>query len=588
MRAGAPDEVLSGSAGWEPRVWSWLGPRLLGAVPVVRGSLAVDVTAAVPQRLTLTAPRYADEIDWYPGDDPEHPLARYGQELQVSIVVSSPLVDPSEGTSEWETRLGRFLITSWEEAEDGSIRVEAVGRLRRLADDQLTAPTQPAPGATLASEARRLMPPGVAVAIDPALVDRPCPSGMSWSADRLSALQEIADAWPARLRTDEWGQVVLAAPLPDIPTPVLTLTTGERGTVVHALRSDTRAGSYNEVVATSSAPGADGVSAVAQVTSGPMAVTGEYGAVTKRWASPLIETEPQAQASARTILDRSVLPTRRLPVTCAPDPRIDIDDPLRVLHGDLEVVRTRALGPVVRRNRVPNPSFEVSTAGVSTTTATTVLLATTARPSRVGSRMLGVEVDSPSSAQYVWQVAALAASDAGRHLAFSALVGRSTGSNYARLSVQFRDAVGAAIGSTTHGPIVLLSNADVVRHSVAAAVPDGAATVRLFLYVYSSATGAIALTGRTLTDAWVAAVADTEAAALAAVETYFDGDTRLPDGHRGRWTGTPGASASELLAPPIEQETYEPSERTWGYVVAYDLPLTVHDGPMRLDLGVST
>lgn len=335
VRVGAPDEVLSGSPQWEPRVWSWLGASLTTStpVPVLSGRLAVDVTAAVPERLTLTVPRYADGVDWHPGDDPVHPLARYGQELQVSIVVAAGV--PTGGTDQWETRLGRFLIVGWDEAEDGAIRVEAVGRLRRLEDDQLAAPTQPAPGATLASEARRLMPVGMSVAIDPALVDRVCPSGMTWSASRLEALQGIADAWPARLRTDEWGQVALSAPLPDVPSPVVTLRTGERGTVVHALRSDTRDGSYNEVVATSSASGAEGVHAVAQVTSGPMAVTGPYGVVTRRWSSPLVQTRAQAEASARTILARSVLPTRRLPVTCAPDPRLDVDDPVEVLHGDL-------------------------------------------------------------------------------------------------------------------------------------------------------------------------------------------------------------------------------------------------------------
>lgn len=340
MRAGAPSEVLAGAAGWEPRVWSWLGSRLLHSspIPVMSGRLTVDVTAAVPERVTLTVPRYADGVDWRPGDDAEHPLARYGQELQVSIVVSSSL-PAADGALEWETRLGRFLVVSWEDASDGSITVEASGRLRRLEDAGLAAPTQPRGGATLASEARRLMPAGVSVAIDPALADRPCPAGMSWSASRLEALQEIADAWPARLRTDEWGQVVLAAPPPELPTPVLSLSQGERGTVVHALGSDTREGAFNEVVTTSSAQGAEGVFAVAQVTSGPLSVTGPYGPVTRWWSSPLIRSTSQALASAKTILSRSMLPSRRLPVTCAPDPRVDVDDPIEVLHGDLQEVR---------------------------------------------------------------------------------------------------------------------------------------------------------------------------------------------------------------------------------------------------------
>lgn len=30
-----------------------------------------------------------------------------------------------------------------------------------------------------------------------------------------------------------------------------------------------------------------------------------------------------------------------------------------------------------------------------------------------------------------------------------------------------------------------------------------------------------------------------------------------------------------------------PGDTTWGWVTGYDLPLTVDDGPMRLDVGIS-
>ena len=33
-------------------------------------------------------------------------------------------------------------------------------------------------------------------------------------------------------------------------------------------------------------------------------------------------------------------------------------------------------------------------------------------------------------------------------------------------------------------------------------------------------------------------------------------------------------------------KTIRDGERLWGWVTAYDLPLTVDDGPMRVDLGV--
>lgn len=333
MRDGAPDEVLAGSCEWTPRVQSWLGGVLLaGDIPVVRGRVTAQVTQDVPDRLSITVPAETvvdgHAFSWRPGSDPMHPLGRYGQELQVSIVVRS-----SASADEWETRVGRFLITDWTDGDDGAIDVSAEGRLRRAKDALLTSPIQPMAGGTLTSEARRLLPAGMSAAFDPALTDRTCPGGMAWSESRLSALQEIADAWPALLRTDEWGQVIFRAPLPEVPTPVVSLTDGERGTVVGLARSDTRDGAFNQVVARSSASGVEDVQAVASQLSGPMAVTSDYGPVTRIWSSPLITNRTQAQRSAQTMLASSLLPATSVPVTCAPDPRIDLDDPVEVWRG---------------------------------------------------------------------------------------------------------------------------------------------------------------------------------------------------------------------------------------------------------------
>lgn len=180
---------------------------------------------------------------------------------------------------------------------------------------------------------RRLLPSGMSAVIAAGLVDRACPASMAWSDDRLAAIQEIADAWPALLRTDEWGQVALRPPLPAVPVPVIWIRDGERGTLLSATRSDTREGAYNQVVARSSATDREDIQAVASQTAGPMAVTGEYGEVTRLWSSPLIESQAMAQASAETMLANSILPATSIPVRCPPDPRIDLDDPVEVVRG---------------------------------------------------------------------------------------------------------------------------------------------------------------------------------------------------------------------------------------------------------------
>lgn len=330
MRDGPPTDVLTGSVSWVPAVASWLGGTLLsGAVPTTGGRVTASVSERNRVRLSMTVARRTvvdgRPFSWVPGADPGHPLAKYGQELDVSVVVRSAV----SGT-EWMTRVGRFVVVDWHEQNDGSVSVSGEGMLRRVDDSKITSPAQPAVGATLMSEARRLAPLGVSVAFDPSLVDRAVPSSLVWSSDRYAAFEEIANAWPALLRTDEWGQILFRAPLPEVPTPVLTLTDGDRGTLVGAPRSDTRVGAYNEVVARSSKVDAADVQAVWRQESGPMAATGPYGPVTREWSSPLIDNLNEAQAAAQTMGANSLRPSRILPVMHAPDPRIDLDTPLEV------------------------------------------------------------------------------------------------------------------------------------------------------------------------------------------------------------------------------------------------------------------
>lgn len=329
MRSGPDAAVLASAASWGCRVASWQGTTLRAAqVPVVGGTWVADATRQVPDRLTLTVARGARD-EWVPGEDTTHPLARYGQELDVTVVVGD-----ASGRRTWDVPIGRAPIQDWTAPDPGDVVVEAAGVLQRVADDRLPRPESPLPGATLGSEFRRLMTPGIPVRIV-GLADRPAASSFAWDEDRLAALYDLADAWPASLSVTPQGGVLLGPPTPaTFPGPVLTWTDGEGGTVVSAPRSDTRDGAYNAVVArgTSTAPDAEQVSYEARVTSGPMAVTGPYGPVRRFFASPLLTTVGQCQAAATSILASSVRPSRTVTVTCASDPRVELWDPVRAVR----------------------------------------------------------------------------------------------------------------------------------------------------------------------------------------------------------------------------------------------------------------
>lgn len=327
MRDGAPDAILSTAAGWSCSVSSWKGATLLAAsVPVTDGTFSAKDDQEVPERVTLTVPRYAEGFDWLPKSNTDHPLARFGQQLWIAVTVHS-------GTSSWQTRLGRFIIQSTAQSDDGgSIDVEAVGILQAAKDARLRHATSPASGATIASEFRRLMPGGIPVTFTAS--DRSCPTSFAWDEDRLGALYDLADACPARILTNGDGVVQVLPPLGATPTVVLTLTDGEGGVVMAAPQDDSRDGAYNVCVVRSADTDStthDGVLAVVETTAGPFGVA-TYGEVVRYYSSPLVTTGTQGVSAGTSLLATSQRRSRTQRVVMPPDPRVEIGDGVQLTY----------------------------------------------------------------------------------------------------------------------------------------------------------------------------------------------------------------------------------------------------------------
>jgi len=308
-------------------VQSWLGGRLLAeSLPVLSGRLVWDAGNKVPDRVTMTVARFDGLRDYLPST-PEAPLARYGQHLDVTIEVAGV-----------DVRMGRYQVDGWD-YDESTITVTGLGLLQIAADSRLLEPLAPRTDGTLVSEFIRLLPPQVSAQFDPGLVNREVPQSMAWNEERLDNLWDIADAWPAVLRADAWGQVRVKPPVQVSAFPVLSVADGVGGTVVSVPRADERQGSYNIVVARSSADGVE-ASAVAEVTSGPMSVS-TYNPVPKFYASPMLLTDEQCQATANAMRDEATRKSSILKVTMAPDPRPELDDTIGVTRDgvlDLGVV----------------------------------------------------------------------------------------------------------------------------------------------------------------------------------------------------------------------------------------------------------
>ena len=323
------DEEVASTLLWEPLVSSWLGGDWLADVPVVAGSVTWSTRREVPGSLELTVPRIADGRDWLPVSAAD-PLAHYGQTLHASVRVTLPV-----SRRIVVVRVGTFRVTSWQD-EGGTVRVVGQSMMQLVENAQLKSPTSPRTSGTLASELRRLVPATLGVVVDSGLTDRTCPR-MTWGESRMDAIREIATAWPARLRETVYGDVTVLPPLAASPSPVAWLHDGEAGTVVSAYTSGSEDGLYNVVVARGTETddaGAPLVQHVASQESGPLRVSGPFGEKPKFFSSPLLTSTAAAASAARTMLADAIRQERTIPVVCATDPRIELDDAVEVRTHD--------------------------------------------------------------------------------------------------------------------------------------------------------------------------------------------------------------------------------------------------------------
>lgn len=289
--------VLTRSYRYHLAVESWRGEELLADdVPVDSATEEADRSLRIPERVTFTVPRVDRGVSWSPVAA-DHPLAANGQRLRVQLGVGV-----GRGAVEWFTR-GWFLIQDAQVDMD-RVEVSAVGLLTLIDEARLVSPYQPT--GTLVSTLRGLVEPALTVDVSADLTDRSVPSGINYDEDRLGAVLELLDAWPADAYINPDGYLSVV-PAEQDTTPVLSLTDGVGGTVIKACGSSTREGGYNVVVARGTASDGGQVQGVAYDTSGgPKAYSGPFNPlpVPHFYSSPLLTTVGQAQAAAATILAR--------------------------------------------------------------------------------------------------------------------------------------------------------------------------------------------------------------------------------------------------------------------------------------------
>lgn len=301
------------------RVESWLGGRQLAAnVPITSGTWEEDAGSRVPERLTIEVPL---SQQWLPTTT-THPLAPYGQRLRVSRGVY--LTDT--GDVEF-VPLGWVRIQSYE-IQAKTVTVEALGLTALLDEARFIDPVQTSGTFLTAARGIAYNFPVVATVADRSMPAR------AWEDNRLDAIYELADTWPATCRVDISGNLAFTPPINDLTDqPVRTFTDGVYGTLISALPSVGRDGVYNAVRARGEESGdAPPVSATAYDTdpNSPTWWFGNYGQVPLYYSSPLLTTQAAAQAAANTRLANVRRLITAFTITAAIDPRVQVRDVVRV------------------------------------------------------------------------------------------------------------------------------------------------------------------------------------------------------------------------------------------------------------------
>jgi hypothetical protein len=310
--------LLTGSYTSHVRAESWYGGTLLATdIPIASGGEQRDRSLKVPERVVLSVPRIDGGTDWTPSEN-DSPLAANGQRLRVELGVQIGI-----NKIEWLQR-GWFVIQR-SQIEGDTIAVECRGLLHLIDEARLVSPYQPT--GTVLSTLRGLIEPALTV-LNSGVTDRAVPADVNFDEDRLGAVSEILDAWPADGQVNPQGLFEIRPSADDGTVPVLSLAE-ETGTVVETAGASTREGSWTVVVARGTASDGGAVQGIAYLSTGPKAYNGLFNPlpVPYFFSSPLLTSPTLAGAAAQTVMLRLARKAARLlEVELVPHPGLLLGD----------------------------------------------------------------------------------------------------------------------------------------------------------------------------------------------------------------------------------------------------------------------
>jgi len=290
-------------------------------------------------------------------------LAPFGQEvnLRLEITVGESFVET--------VQLGHYRITAVPDARDEHFdhlgqTVTLGSRITLTLEDRLVGlkrwgfRTEQSPVETTCwAELRRIS----GMQIIASVTDQPVPAGLIYKATRggrLTAVQDLARVLGGipyvtpdgalSVLSDTWGAAVAA------------LVLGEEGTILDVGHSMESEGVCNEVVGNFESEDRTPIYAVAELTEGPLATTGQYGRNTLYVTDETITTQRDAQAYVDATLARvSSRQVYRVPVQCLINPLVEDGDLVTVERPEGETLTGRIVNHKFGSGRMMSLELDV-------------------------------------------------------------------------------------------------------------------------------------------------------------------------------------------------------------------------------------
>lgn len=297
-------------------------------IGIIEGDVQLDGTADVRSTVDMATPGR----DMWPVRS-NLLLAPYGNELFIERGVQF-----GGGTTEW-CSLGYHRIYSVQQdnAPDGPIAIGGRDRMAGIVDAKLTEPRQYTATATFGSVAEDLVLevyPWATIEWDDGTDLTTIGRDVIGEQDRYALLHDVVTSVGKVAYWDHRGVLVIRTP-PDPASPVFEVNAGADGVLVEMSRLLTRDGVYNAVVATGE--GADTESPVRAlvVDDNPLSPTywfGGFGKVPRFYNSPFLTSNAQATTAGTALLRRAAGLPYSVDFTSVPNPALEPDDPVRVVH----------------------------------------------------------------------------------------------------------------------------------------------------------------------------------------------------------------------------------------------------------------